>query len=347
MEAGNNQPIAIKKAIGNQDIFLIQGPPGTGKTSVIVEIIRQLVAKGEKILVCSQAHSAVKNIYDRLIATDSTLRVGNLDVEATMKPISYKNYMLFLAHNLQLLTVLSQRDRERASQLCDSYAHMYSEEVAKDFTEAHEYLVNYYDSEERDADELKGLIEDYKEEIKQLSSDNNSFYIASHISSLQVVMGTCIGVGTDRDIYKSGVKFDTLIIDEAGKANLAETNVPMQLASKYILVGDENQLPPYMDNEEIKDFKESDDAKGLDGDNVEKALGKSLFEYFLKHPNFPPESKVLLNYQYRMNPAIGEKISSLFYYGKLRNGKGTEKQACDISGLNEAVIFLTHAIQMI
>ena len=339
VEAGNNQPIAIKKAIGNQDIFLIQGPPGTGKTSVIVEIIRQLVAKGEKILVCSQAHSAVKNIYDRLIATDSTLRVGNLDVEATMKPISYKNYMLFLAHNLQLLTVLSQRDRERASQLCDSYAHMYSEEVAKDFTEAHEYLVNYYDSEERDADELKGLIEDYKEEIKQLSSDNNSFYIASHISSLQVVMGTCIGVGTDRDIYKSGVKFDTLIIDEAGKANLAETNVPMQLASKYILVGDENQLPPYMDNEEIKDFKESDDAKGLDGDNVEKALGKSLFEYFLKHPNFPPESKVLLNYQYRMNPAIGGKISSLFYYGKLRNGKGTEKQACDISGLNEAVIF--------
>ena len=339
VEEGNNQPIAIKKAIGNQDIFLIQGPPGTGKTSVIVEIIRQLVAKGEKILVCSQAHSAVKNIYDRLIATDSTLRVGNLDVEATMKPISYKNYMSFLTHNLQLLTVLSQGDRERADQLCDSYAHTYSEDVEKDFTEAHEYLVNYYDSEERDMDELKRLIEDYKEEIEQLSSDNNSFYTASHISSLQVVMGTCIGVGTNRDIYKSGMKFDTLIIDEAGKANLAETNVPMQLASKYILVGDENQLPPYMDSEEIKNFKESDDVKGLDGDNVEKALGKSLFEYFLKHPNFPPESKVLLNYQYRMNPAIGEKISSLFYYGKLRNGKGTEKQACDISGLNEAVIF--------
>lgn len=339
VEAGNNQPVAIRKAIGNQDIFLIQGPPGTGKTSVIVEIIRQLVAKGEKVLVCSQAHSAVKNIYDRLLAADPAMRIGNLDVETTMKPVDYKNYMLFLSHNLELLKELSQGHDEKAYQLCDNYARSYSEDVTKDLMEAHRYLVSYYNSEERDVEDLKSLVVDYKEAIEQLTSDNNVFYTASHISSLQVVMGTCIGVGTDRGIYKSGVKFDTLIIDEAGKANLAETNVPMQLALKYILVGDENQLPPYMDTEEIKGFKESDDAKGLDGDNVEKALGKSLFEYFLKHPNFPPESKVLLNYQYRMNPVIGEKISSLFYHGKLHNGSGTEKQTCDISGLDEAVIF--------
>lgn len=339
VEAGNNQPVAIRKAVGNQDIFLIQGPPGTGKTSVIVEIIRQLVAKGEKVLVCSQAHSAVKNIYDRLIAADPAMRIGNLDVEATMKPIDYKSYMLFLTHNLELLKELSQGNEEKALQLCDSYACAYSEDVHNDFMKAHRYFIDYYNSEEYDVENLKGLIADYKEEIEQITSDNNTFYQASHISSLQVVMGTCIGVGTDRGIYKSGVNFDTLIIDEAGKANLAETNVPMQLASKYILVGDENQLPPYMDSEEIKDFKESDEAKGLDGDNMENALGKSLFEYFLKHTNFPPESKVLLNFQYRMNPAIGDKISSLFYHGELRNGSGTEKQNCDISGLNEAVIF--------
>ncbi len=48
VEEGNNQPIAIRKAINNNDIFLIQGPPGTGKTSVIVEIIKQLVINREK-----------------------------------------------------------------------------------------------------------------------------------------------------------------------------------------------------------------------------------------------------------------------------------------------------------
>lgn len=40
VEEGNNQPLAIRKAVNNNDIFLIQGPPGTGKTSVIVEIIK-------------------------------------------------------------------------------------------------------------------------------------------------------------------------------------------------------------------------------------------------------------------------------------------------------------------
>lgn len=339
VETGNNQPVAIRKAIGNQDIFLIQGPPGTGKTSVIVEIIRQLVNRGEKVLVCSQAHSAVKNIYDRLVVADSTMRIGNLDIETTMKPIDHKNYMFFLNHNLELLKELSQGHVEEALQLCDSYANGYSENVCNDFMEAHKYLVKYYNSREYEVEDLKGLIADYKEEIEQLTSDNNTFYTASHINSLQVVLGTCIGVGTDRGIYKSGAKFDTLIIDEAGKANLAETNVPMHLASKYILVGDENQLPPYMDTEEIKDFKESDDAKELYDGNVEKALGMSLFEYFLKHPNFRPESRVLLNYQYRMNPAIGDKISSLFYHEKLLNGRGTEKQDCDISGLNGTVLF--------
>ena len=48
----NNQVKAVKKAIGNKNIFLIQGPPGTGKTTVIAEVVKQLVEQNEKILVC-------------------------------------------------------------------------------------------------------------------------------------------------------------------------------------------------------------------------------------------------------------------------------------------------------
>ena len=44
--AGNNtQSEAVKKALGNKNVLLIQGPPGTGKTTIIVEIIEQLVAR--------------------------------------------------------------------------------------------------------------------------------------------------------------------------------------------------------------------------------------------------------------------------------------------------------------
>lgn len=62
----NNQTLAVKKALANENVLLIQGHPGTGKTTIIVEIINQLVKEGKKVLVCSQAHAAVANIYDRL-----------------------------------------------------------------------------------------------------------------------------------------------------------------------------------------------------------------------------------------------------------------------------------------
>ena len=48
----NNQVRAVKKAIGNQNIFLIQGPPGTGKTTVIAEVVKQLVDSNEKDISC-------------------------------------------------------------------------------------------------------------------------------------------------------------------------------------------------------------------------------------------------------------------------------------------------------
>lgn len=155
----------------------------------------------------------------------------------------------------------------------------------------HKYLVQYFKDVVHDSTDVEKLITEFKEEIMHLAEKQNGFYAAGHVSSLQVVMATCIGIGTDRDIKNSGVRFDTLIVDEAGKANLAETNVPMQLASKYILVGDDNQLPPYMDSEEVKDFKLSDEAKGLDEVNVEEALGMSLFSISSNIPNSRRKTK--------------------------------------------------------
>lgn len=184
------------------------------------------------------------------------------------------------------------------------------------------------------------IADDFLKEIEKSNADgDNRFYMASHIHSLQVVMGTCIGIGTNPTIKKSGIKFDTLIIDEAGKANMAETNVPMSLAKKYILVGDHNQLPPYMDVQEVEEFKNSDEAKEKDDIKIKSALSTSLFEDFLNDPSFPEESKILLNYQYRMNPTIGKMVSELFYNGNLNNGTGTEKQTCELEDFQAPVIF--------
>lgn len=61
-----NQKQAVEKALNAPELFLLQGPPGTGKTTVIAEIIFQLVKKGLRVLVSSQSNDAVDNALDRL-----------------------------------------------------------------------------------------------------------------------------------------------------------------------------------------------------------------------------------------------------------------------------------------
>ncbi len=60
---------AVLAAIHCTDLALLQGPPGTGKTTVIAEIIWQIISKDPKhrILLTSETNLAVDNALDRLL----------------------------------------------------------------------------------------------------------------------------------------------------------------------------------------------------------------------------------------------------------------------------------------
>lgn len=60
------QKNAVKKIISAPELCLVQGPPGTGKTTVIAEAVLQLASKGNRVILASQAHTAVDNAMDRL-----------------------------------------------------------------------------------------------------------------------------------------------------------------------------------------------------------------------------------------------------------------------------------------
>lgn len=62
----DGQKLAVKKALVSDSIFLLQGPPGTGKTQVIAEITAQLAKRGKKVLISSETHKAIDNVFDRL-----------------------------------------------------------------------------------------------------------------------------------------------------------------------------------------------------------------------------------------------------------------------------------------
>ena len=63
------QKEAVRKAVYSNGIFLLQGPPGTGKTQVIAETVAQLVKKGKRVLISSETHKAIDNVFERLPKT--------------------------------------------------------------------------------------------------------------------------------------------------------------------------------------------------------------------------------------------------------------------------------------
>jgi hypothetical protein len=62
----DQQKEAVKKAVASKSIFLLQGPPGTGKTEVIAEIAAQLAIRGKRVLMSSETHKAIDNMFERL-----------------------------------------------------------------------------------------------------------------------------------------------------------------------------------------------------------------------------------------------------------------------------------------
>jgi DNA replication ATP-dependent helicase Dna2 len=80
-DLNERQKDALDVALHSPLGALIQGPPGTGKTTVIAHIVRSLVLRGERVLVCAQTNTAVDTILSKVwdAGVRSFLRVGPPD----------------------------------------------------------------------------------------------------------------------------------------------------------------------------------------------------------------------------------------------------------------------------
>ncbi|HXT36825.1 MAG TPA: AAA domain-containing protein [Chloroflexota bacterium] len=123
--------------------------------------------------------------------------------------------------------------------------------------------------------------------------------IALRLRSMPVLAGT-VSTLTDPRLGANAVARDVLILDEAAQLSVAAAVGVLRLAPRFILVGDDQQLPPVVQSPEAA-------AEGL-----------SLSPFVLLRPQAEAAGvMVRLREQYRMHPAIARWPSDAFYDGAL------------------------------
>lgn len=158
-----------------------------------------------------------------------------------------------------------------------------------------------------------------------------------------VLAATCQqAVGKQMELTTGNIDsvFETVIVDEAARANPLDLFIPMSKAERrIILVGDHRQLPHILEEDVERQLSASTEA-------TQAALKKSLFERLFKQlqeweKNDGIKRTVTLDTQYRMHPVLGEFVSRTFYeyHGEspIKAGRAETEFFHDLPGYEQKV----------
>ena len=208
----------VCNALSTPDFTIMVGPPGSGKTTAILELIIQLVKRGKRILLVASTNVAVDNILEKLkdhLDLTCVKRYGcedNPNVSADAKKfINGKPFMKTEAKALQ----------ERLERVPEGERTEYQQELLENC------------------------------DIK----DNPLLYEFLQANT-PIVAGTTFGASLEvmsELRWKGAIEppFDYLILDEASKTTIQEFLVPASLCKHWVIVGDIQQLPPYVSDDDL------------------------------------------------------------------------------------------------
>ena len=288
---------AVAKAIEAQDIAFIQGPPGTGKTTVIAEIIWQEVLRNPscKILLTSQTNTAVDNALERLQGKRGIrpIRIPKINGEARMVREG-KRY---------LLSQLQEWSEQPTEDNSDNAVNIWVDTILNEMDPSDKY---------------SQVIGRWRQDLTQKDQFVRKSFTESYLRNVNLVAATCSICGSRSfgEIYNqifgsNDMEFDVVIMDEASKATPLEMAIPMVLGKKIILIGDHKQLPPMVDDDEIKEairkIGRGDLVDKLE--NIKESQFKRLFEASQKMRQSLVST---LDTQYRMHKQIMNCIAHFY-----------------------------------
>ena len=274
-----SQQIAVAHALAAQDVAIIHGPPGTGKTTAVVELIRQAVQRGERVLACAPSNLAVDNMFERLLGA-AELASGNPVVR--------------IGHPARVLPALRDQTLEL---LVENHPDM--KLVRKLHKEAH--ALRAQAAKYRRAKPAPGERRDLRQEAKAMLADARRIetqLVARIFGAARVVCATLTGLD---ERLLGDQQFDLCVIDEAAQSTEPDCWIPLRYSQRLVLAGDPWQLPPTVVSKPAR-------VGGLAVSLLERLM--------ITTPDATPLARQL-DVQYRMHEQIMRFSSQAFYHDTL------------------------------
>jgi len=301
-------------------VVCIQGPPGTGKTAVVVEIIAQAIARGERVLACAPSNLAVDNLVERLAGVEGVrpVRLGAPErISAAALSSSLDAQVTAYSEAFFAQQRLDSQDAalrlRRMMQRANDGTKMSKAERA---------------TLEADIDALKA----YQRKLTKTGTKRKKLATSSILRGANVVLATNAGAGADA--IQTLPPFDLVVVDEAAQASEPSTWIPLARARRAVLIGDPKQLAPIVRSREA----------------AQAGLARSLMSRLMsKTSTSSPDASesigvlsVALDTQYRSHEAISSWCSVESYSGRLNAAESVKDGLlCHLPGVLQTPVTTT------
>lgn len=181
---------------------------------------------------------------------------------------------------------------------------------------------------------LEDIVYEFKNQI--LENDNILQIVRNYSSVVATTCAQAKKATRYSSISSSHAKY--VVVDEAARVNPLELINAILMGTKIILVGDQFQLPQYLEAQAVAKYVENG---GSVSKEYSKLLSLSLFgalydnlDRAYKEGRIKAKRTIMLSEQYRMHPAIGDFISEEFYSGGIKSAELTSKKINDFGVCN-------------